>query len=78
MTIVMITHNLVWWFPVVLGFTRVITYELEFLVVLRNLDFQTHCQLISQQLLGSGERQILPSKVPVAVVVDPIFESHRV
>ena len=62
--LVFITYNLIWWVPIVLGFTKVIEYHTAFIAFFAVTVVRAIANLIRSNLLTPEQAEICPFRAP--------------
>ena len=62
--LVLIAYNLVWWLPIVLGFTKVIDYRVAFVTFLTITVVRAIANLIRNHLLTLEQAEVFPFRSP--------------
>ena len=62
--LVFITYNLVWWLPIVLGFTRVLDYTVAFITFFAITVLRAIANLVRNNLLTLEQAELCPFRAP--------------
>ena len=62
--LIFITYNLVWWLPIVLGFTKVIDYRTAFITFLIITIIRAIANLIRNNVLTLEQAESFPFRAP--------------
>ena len=62
--LVFITYNLVWWVPIVLGFTRVLDYTVAFVTFFAITMVRAIANLVRNNLLTLEQAELYPFRAP--------------
>ena len=62
--LVFITYNLVWWVPIVLGFTRVLDYTVAFVTFFAITMVRAIANLVRNHLLTLEQAELCPFRAP--------------
>ena len=62
--LIFITYNVIWWIPILLGFTKVIDYHTAFLAFLVITIIRATANLIRNNFLTLEQAEIFPFRAP--------------
>ena len=62
--LVLLTYNLVWWLPILLGFTKVIDYRLAFITFFAITVVRAIANLIRNHFLSLEQAETFPLRSP--------------
>ncbi len=62
--LVLVTYNLIWWVPIVLGFVKVIDYQAAFITFLTITIFRAIANAVRNNLLTPEQAETFPLRSP--------------
>jgi hypothetical protein len=62
--LILVTYNLIWWVPIVLGFVKVIDYRTGFIVFLVITIFRAMANVIRNNVLTPEQAETFPLRSP--------------
>ncbi len=62
--LILVTYNLIWWVPIVLGFVKVIDYQTAFITFLVITLFRAIANVVRNNLLTPEQAETFPLRSP--------------
>ena len=62
--LIFVTYNVIWWAPIVLGFTKVIDYRTAFVAFLIITIFRAMANVVRNNLLAPEQAETFPLRSP--------------